>query len=58
MKKITNFLRKSYDKKIESTDKWEKDFLNKQIAKPWIDGGYIEWKNKEFQPHIKDIEAL
>jgi predicted DCC family thiol-disulfide oxidoreductase YuxK len=45
-------------KKIESIDKWEKDFLNKQIAKPWIDGGYIEWKNKEFKPHIKDIESL
>ena len=45
-------------KKIESTDKWQKDFLNKQIAKPWIDGGFVEWKDKEFQPQIKDIEAL
>ena len=45
-------------KKIESTDKWEKDFLNRQIAKPWIDGGYITWSNEEFQSHIKDIEAL
>lgn len=37
---------------------WEKDFLNKQIAKPWIDGGYIEWKDKKFISHIKDIESL
>ena len=37
---------------------WEKDFLNKQIAKPWIDGGYVEWKDKKFISHIKDIESL
>jgi predicted DCC family thiol-disulfide oxidoreductase YuxK len=45
-------------KKIESTDKWEKDFLNRQIAKPWKEGGYVEWTNGSFQPYIKDIEAL
>ena len=47
-------------KKIDSLKDWEwqKDFLNKQIAKPWIDGGYIEWKDKKFIPHIKDIESL
>jgi hypothetical protein len=47
-------------KKIDSlTDwKWQKDFLNKQIAKPWMDGGYIEWKDKKFISHIKDIESL
>ena len=37
---------------------WQKDFLNKQIAKPWIDGGYVEWKDKKFISHIKDIESL
>ena len=47
-------------KKIESLKDWEwqKDFLNKQIAKPWMDGGYIEWKDKKFISHIKDIESL
>ncbi len=45
-------------KKIESPKGWQKDFLNKQIAKPWIDGGYIEWKDKKFISHIKEIESL
>ena len=45
-------------KKIEFPRKWEKDFLIKQMAKPWIDGGYIEWKDKKFISHIKDIERL
>jgi predicted DCC family thiol-disulfide oxidoreductase YuxK len=45
-------------KKIDIPKGWEKDFLNKQIAKPWIDGGYVEWKNKKFISHIKDIESL
>ena len=45
-------------KKIDIPKGWEKDFLNKQIAKPWIDGGYVEWKDKKFISHIKDIESL
>jgi predicted DCC family thiol-disulfide oxidoreductase YuxK len=45
-------------KKINSPKGWEKDFLTKQIAKPWIDGGYIIWKNKTFSSQIKDIERL
>ncbi len=45
-------------KKIDIPKGWEKDFLNKQIAKPWIDGGYIEWKNYQYISHIKDIESL
>lgn len=47
-------------KKIDSPKdwQWEKDFLNKQIAKPWINGGYIEWKNYQYISHIKDIESL
>lgn len=45
-------------KKIDTTDKWQENFLNKQIAKPWINGGYVEWKDNKFQPHIKDIENL
>jgi hypothetical protein len=45
-------------KKIDTPKGWQKDFLNKQIVKPWIDGGYIEWKDKKFISHIKDIESL
>ena len=45
-------------KKIEGSDKWEKDFLNMQIKKPWIDGGYVEWKDNIMKPFIKDIEKL
>ena len=45
-------------KKIDIPKGWEKDFLNKQIAKTWIYGGYVEWKDKKFISHIKDIESL
>lgn len=45
-------------KKIDSPTGWEKDFLNKQIAKPWIDGGFIQWKDNQFSSQIKDIESL
>ncbi len=45
-------------KKIEEPKEWTKDFLEKQIAKPWLDGGYVEWKNEKFTSHIKDIEKL
>lgn len=45
-------------KKIEQPNGWEKDFLTKQIAKPWMDGGFISWENKVFSSQIKDIEKL
>jgi len=45
-------------KKIDSPKGWEKDFLNKQIAKPWIDGGFVQWKDNQFSAKIKDIESL
>jgi predicted DCC family thiol-disulfide oxidoreductase YuxK len=45
-------------KKIDIPKGWEKDFLNKQIAKPWMDGGFIEWKDNTFISHIKNIEKL
>lgn len=45
-------------KKIDSPSGWEKDFLNKQIAKPWIDGGFIQWDHNTFSSQIKDIEQL
>lgn len=45
-------------KKIEGTDKWEKDYLNSLIDRPWIDGGSVRWENKKFYSEIKDIESL
>lgn len=45
-------------KKLDAPNGWEKDFLNKQIAKPWIDGGYVEWKFNNFSSKIVDIEKL
>ena len=45
-------------KKVDSPKKWTHDFLNIQIKKPWIDAGYIIWKNKNYTAHIKDIERL
>lgn len=37
---------------------WQYDFLNNQIAKPWVDGGFIEWKDKTFHSNVKDIESI
>lgn len=45
-------------KKIDSPNGWEEDYLNKQIAKPWVSGGYVKWKRKEFSSHILDIEKI
>ncbi len=45
-------------KKIDTPKGWEKDFLNKQIAKPWVEGGFVKWKDLQFSSQIKDIESL
>lgn len=45
-------------KKIDSPNGWQYDYLNNQIAKPWVTGGHVEWHNKEFTSHIADIEKL
>jgi predicted DCC family thiol-disulfide oxidoreductase YuxK len=42
----------------DSPLKWEHNFLKKQLLKPWISGGYVEWKNENFYSYIKDIESL
>lgn len=34
------------------------DFLNRQITKPWVDGGYVEWKANKMISAIKDIEKI
>lgn len=37
---------------------WEYDFLNKQVANPWLDGGTVKWENKVFSSDIKVIEEM
>lgn len=45
-------------KKIESSSVWKDNHLEIQMNKPWIDGGYVEWKNDQYYPSIKEIEKL
>lgn len=45
-------------KKIESPHGWEYNFLRNQMAKPWMDAGTLEWKNKVFTANIPEIEKL
>ena len=40
--KLSNPKFEFYVKEIETPDKWQKDFLKKQIAKPWIKVGSCE----------------
>lgn len=42
----------------DSPSGWQENFLQEQLAKPWISGGYVEWKNEKFYSYIKDIESL
>ena len=37
---------------------WEYDFLHKQMAKPWIDAGTVEWKSRQFMANIPAIKTL
>lgn len=45
-------------KKIDLPKQWEKNFINIQMAQPWVDGGYIKWENYEYNSFIKDIESI
>ena len=45
-------------KKVDIPTRWEEDFLSKQIAKPWLDGGYVEWETGTFYSFVKDIEKI
>ncbi|MFY7812110.1 MAG: hypothetical protein ACOVQ2_10315 [Flavobacterium sp.] len=45
-------------KKIEQPQKWEKDFMKKQINQTWKDGGKIIWKDKNIEYYIFDIESI
>ncbi len=46
-------------KKIDVPQQWEKNFLEKQMEKPWIEVGYANWINKQFTFYLcKDIENM
>ncbi|MGI0107078.1 DCC1-like thiol-disulfide oxidoreductase family protein [Salinimicrobium sp. WS361] len=45
-------------KKNSTPTGWEKDFLQNQLDNPWLSGGYVTWKDKEFYENIKYIESL
>jgi len=36
-------------KKINIPQKWEKDFLSKQIQMPWINAGEVKWEDNQFK---------
>jgi len=45
-------------KKIEIPTGWHNYFLKDQVAQPWMDGGYVEWRRNSFVSHIKAIEKM
>lgn len=46
-------------KKIDVPAHWEKDFLKKQMEKPWIEAGHCEWTDKRFFYKLeKEIEKI
>lgn len=45
-------------KRIDTPEFWVRDFLKKQLEKPWKEAGSATWKNGEFSFSVKDIEAL
>lgn len=46
-------------KKIDTPNGWEKDFLVKQLNKPWLDAGTFYWyEGQFFHSNIKNIESL
>jgi predicted DCC family thiol-disulfide oxidoreductase YuxK len=45
-------------KKNDAPTEWEKDFLDRQLANPWLDAGTVTWHDKAFSSHVKVIEEL
>lgn len=45
-------------KKIETPHNWEKDFLKKQMEKPWQDIGKAKWQDKIYSIEIPEVEKL
>jgi len=44
--------------KIETPQGWEKDFLKRQMDKPWQDIGVAIWKDRKYSIDIPEIEKL
>lgn len=45
-------------KKIDIPREWQKDFLKKQLNKPWQDIGEVKWKEGKFISNLPDIESI
>ena len=45
-------------KKIETPKGWEKDFLKRQMEKPWQNIGTATWKDKKYSIEIPEVEKL
>lgn len=45
-------------KKIDIPEYWEYDFLNRQLTRPWIDAGSVEWRDNQFKPNYREIEKI
>ncbi len=45
-------------KKNSTPSGWQRDFLQNQLDNPWLSGGDVTWKDKEFFANIKDIESI
>ncbi len=45
-------------KKVDTATGWEHDFLHRQMQHPWLDGGYVQWTNRQAEPHLKVVEEM
>lgn len=45
-------------RKIAVPTTWEPDFLSRQLAQPWLDGGTVEWRHRRFTTNLREIELL
>jgi hypothetical protein len=45
-------------KKIDEYHNWEKDFLRRQLEKPWLPAGVADWKDGKFSAQLMDIEKM
>ncbi|QDU75405.1 Vitamin K-dependent gamma-carboxylase [Bremerella volcania] len=47
-----------FAKHVDTANGWEKDFLRKQLAKPWQPVGQFRWNGDSFEGRIEDVERL
>jgi predicted DCC family thiol-disulfide oxidoreductase YuxK len=45
-------------KKVDIPNDWEEGYYDKEAQKPWLDGGYVLWKDKKFTSYIYDVESI